>query len=129
MPDYICPELWGLDTFEFALYIMVKNNSEYQALIKKALRIVERDINEKKQKNEPQKKDGHDNGGKADSPNEKTSESWIWKLYKKTKAFFMRIPYWIYILTLFFAALLTCLYHLGWLESIKMFVYRLFTHK
>lgn len=54
LPDYICPELWGLDTFEFALYIMVKNNPEYQALIKKALRIVEGDINDQEQKGKGQ---------------------------------------------------------------------------
>jgi hypothetical protein len=55
--------------------------------------------------------------------------TWYWKLYEKTKAVFSRIPHWIYILTLFLAALLTCLYYLGGLQPIKLFIYRLFTHK
>ena len=77
----------------------------------------------------PQEKGEHGNGGNADSSNEKKSESWFWKLYTRTKAFFKRIPYWIYILTLFFAGLLACLDYLGVLEPIKVFVYRLFTNK
>ncbi|MFB0552225.1 MAG: hypothetical protein ACETWQ_02820 [Phycisphaerae bacterium] len=68
-------------------------------------------------------------GGKVDSPNEKSSKTWCWKLCEKTKDVFRRIPYWIYILTLFFAALLTCLYYLGGLEPIKLFIYGLFTNK
>jgi hypothetical protein len=40
-----------------------------------------------------------------------------------------RIPYWIYILALFFAALLTCLFYLGWLEPIKAFIYRIVLHR
>lgn len=36
------------------------------------------------QKIEPQEKDGQSNGGKVDSPNEKSSETWYWKLYEKT---------------------------------------------
>jgi hypothetical protein len=51
-----------------------------------------------------------DNGGKTDLPDKKLG-------------IFKRIPYWIYILTIFFAALLTCLYYiLGWLEPIKAFI-------
>jgi len=48
---------------------------------------------------------------------------------EKNKGIFKRIPYWIYILTLFFAALLTCLYYLGWLEPIKSFIYKVLLHK
>jgi hypothetical protein len=50
-------------------------------------------------------------GGKADLPNGK------------------RIPYWIYILTLFFAALLTCLFYLGCLEPIKAFISKILLNK
>jgi len=31
-----------------------------------------------------EEKDGQSNGGKVDSPNEKSSETWYWKLYEKT---------------------------------------------
>ena len=31
-----------------------------------------------------EEKDGQSNCGKADSPNEKSSETWYWKLYEKT---------------------------------------------
>ncbi len=31
-----------------------------------------------------QEKDGQSNGGKVDSPNEKSKETWYWKLYEKT---------------------------------------------
>jgi len=48
---------------------------------------------------------------------------------EKNKGILKKIPYWIYILTLFFAALLTCLYYLGWLEPIKAFIYRIVIHK
>jgi hypothetical protein len=41
---------------------------------------------------------------------------------EKKKCILRKIPYWIYILTLFFAALLTCLYYLGWLGPIKGFI-------
>ncbi|MFH1718894.1 MAG: hypothetical protein ABIF19_16180 [Planctomycetota bacterium] len=44
--------------------------------------------------------------------------------WTKAKVVFRKVPNWVY----FLAALLTCLYHLGCLESVKMFVYRLFTH-
>ena len=33
---------------------------------------------------EPQEKGGQSNGGKVDSPNEKSSETWYWNLYEKT---------------------------------------------
>ena len=36
-----------------------------------------------------------------------------------------RIPRWIYVLVIFLAALLTCLYYLGWLDPVKVFIYRL----
>ena len=35
------------------------------------------------QKIKPQEKDGQNNSGKVDSPNEKSSETWYWKLYEK----------------------------------------------
>jgi hypothetical protein len=41
---------------------------------------------------------------------------------EERKEILRRIPYWIYIFILFFAALLTCLYYLGWLEPIKAFI-------
>ena len=45
-----------------------------------------------KDKNKPQEKGGQSNGGKVDSPNEKSSETWYWKLYEKTiKAFIAAI--------------------------------------
>lgn len=52
-----------------------------------------------------------------------------WKPLKKMRAIIKKIPYWIYILVRFFAALLTCLSLLGWLESFKVFFSKLFTHK
>jgi len=33
-----------------------------------------------------------------------------------------RIPRWTYVLVIFLAALLTCLYYLGWLEPIRAFI-------
>ena len=47
LADLICPELWGSDTFEYALYKMVKENSEYQALINKAILSVEKNLRKK----------------------------------------------------------------------------------
>jgi len=44
-----------------------------------------------------------------------------WRIW----TFVKRIPRWIYVLVLFLAALLTCLYYLGWLEPIKTFVYKI----
>ncbi len=41
---------------------------------------------------EQDENDGKSNGGKVDSPNEKSSETWYWKLYEKTiKAFIAAI--------------------------------------
>ncbi|MFZ0033370.1 MAG: hypothetical protein WAK60_00085 [Sedimentisphaerales bacterium] len=48
---------------------------------------------------------------------------------KKNKGIFKRISYWIYIPILFFAALLTCLFYLGWLEPIKAFIRNILRHK
>lgn len=48
---------------------------------------------------------------------------------KKNKGRLKRIRNWIYILTVFLAALLTCLYYLDWLEPIKAFIYRILWHK
>jgi hypothetical protein len=84
---------------------------------------------EKPEETEPQGNGGQDNDGQVDSPNEKTSESGLWKLIKKMLAIFKRVPYWINILMLFLAALLTCLYPLKWLDPIKQFVYKLFIHE
>jgi hypothetical protein len=64
-------------------------------------------------------------GEKADLSNKKVTEG----TKEKNKGIFKRIPYWIYILTLFFAALLTCLYYLGWLEPIKAFISKILLHK
>jgi len=44
-----------------------------------------------------------------------------WRLWSCVK----RIPRWIYVLVIFLAALLTCLYYLGWLEPIKTFIYNI----
>ena len=48
---------------------------------------------------------------------------------EKNKGILKRILYWIYIFTLFFAALLTCLHLLGWLEPIKAFISKIMLHK
>ncbi len=47
---------------------------------------------ETEQKTEPHEKGRQSKGGKVDSPNEKSSETWCWKLYEKTiKAFIAAI--------------------------------------
>jgi len=43
----ICPDLWGLDTFEYTLFRMIKDDSRYWPMIKKALRCVKKDLREK----------------------------------------------------------------------------------
>ena len=48
---------------------------------------------------------------------------------EKNKGILKKILYWIYIFTLFFAALLTCLFYLGWLEPIKTFISRILLNK
>jgi hypothetical protein len=45
------------------------------------------------------------------------------------KGILRKIPYWIYIFILFLAALLTCLYYLGWLEPIKEFICKILWRK
>jgi hypothetical protein len=47
------------------------------------------------------------------------------KTGEKEKGILRRIPYWIYILVCFLAALLTCLYYLGWLEPFKEFIVKM----
>lgn len=48
---------------------------------------------------------------------------------EKKKKGILRKLWWIIATVVgFLAALLTCLYYLGWLEPIKVFIYKLFAH-
>ncbi len=81
--QYICPDLRRYDTIVDVLFRRnIWCDSRYKPLIEEAVRVVEKYINEVEY-NKLQEKGGLSNGEKIDSPKEKSSRSWLCKLYEK----------------------------------------------
>ena len=64
-PQYICPDLRKGTIVDILFWEYIWYEPKYKPLIEEALQVVERDINDRKQKNKPQEKDEKRNLGNA----------------------------------------------------------------
>lgn len=108
----IWPDIWPQQWARWAVKFFDPKGNDRSAFIESALRHVDADFASEQ---------GIAGQGDGDE-HEETTNSWHCGLYEKGKALVRRIPNWIYIVTLFLAALLTCLYYMGWLEPFKSYI-------